>query len=448
MSKQWDDDEQHDENLKASNGNAVDPQEEEGYDAFDWSSADNESPILVSQDDADQEDNDELREDDSDYFGELIGDDGSDPGTMSLGMMGDEQDDDGAHRGEQESDPDEQKKSDQEKKKSKLKTYAMIGGIVVAMGTVLGAGMMMTGPNKGQQPRAPQMDAMAPPADSSNDSDGFGDERQSTAANEFVPKPSAPAAVLPPPSPSMASIPQAELNQQNTFTPGAAMESQVAAALLDRLPAGMDHSAVSRDTSPELVEKTNMLAAAIGEIKRQHDDTSRRLQEIEKSGNQAGVSTELDARMAKIESGLESLTGTVQSMQKELTAVTKKMAGAPAKTQTKSASSKPAPANQTAKAAPSKETQKTDNKTQKASAPAKKAATKPSDTFTVAKRYSVVATYPSTTSGKMTAEKAWITDGNKLLQVVVGSKIEDRAKVTRIEGTTVYTSHGTIRATK
>lgn len=69
-----------------------------------------------------------------------------------------------------------------------------------------------------------------------------------------------------------------------------------------------------------------------------------------------------------------------------------------------------------------------------APAPKKVAAPKPN-----LKRFSVVATYPSGSN----PEKAWVTDGNKLHELRVGSRIGG-ATVTAIEGTTVKTSAGNI----
>lgn len=57
--------------------------------------------------------------------------------------------------------------------------------------------------------------------------------------------------------------------------------------------------------------------------------------------------------------------------------------------------------------------------------------------------FKVVATYPVTQQPGMLPEKAWITDGESLVQVKVGSSVAG-AQVTRIEGTTVFTTRGTI----
>lgn len=59
--------------------------------------------------------------------------------------------------------------------------------------------------------------------------------------------------------------------------------------------------------------------------------------------------------------------------------------------------------------------------------------------------YAVVATYPSTTQPGMAPEKAWVTDGQRLIQLKVGSSI-DGARVTKLEGTNVVTTRGTISA--
>lgn len=61
--------------------------------------------------------------------------------------------------------------------------------------------------------------------------------------------------------------------------------------------------------------------------------------------------------------------------------------------------------------------------------------------------YRVVATYPATQTAGMPAQKAWVTNGQKLIEVVVGSSING-ARVTGIQGVTVQTSAGTILAAK
>ncbi|MNU11379.1 hypothetical protein D3C72_2591780 [compost metagenome] len=62
-------------------------------------------------------------------------------------------------------------------------------------------------------------------------------------------------------------------------------------------------------------------------------------------------------------------------------------------------------------------------------------------------KFSVVATYPPTSKAGMSPERAWVTDGEKLVEVKVGSTVAG-ARITKIEGTTVYTSTGAIRAAK
>lgn len=73
------------------------------------------------------------------------------------------------------------------------------------------------------------------------------------------------------------------------------------------------------------------------------------------------------------------------------------------------------------------------------------AAAKPADVGVSG--FSVVATYPSTTQPGMQPQKAWVTNGERLVELQVGASLNG-ARVTKIEGTTVHTTRGVIRAAK
>jgi len=58
-------------------------------------------------------------------------------------------------------------------------------------------------------------------------------------------------------------------------------------------------------------------------------------------------------------------------------------------------------------------------------------------------QYQVVATYPSTEKAGMQAQRAWVTNGEQLVELKVGATIQG-ARVIRIEHTTVHTTAGVI----
>lgn len=315
---------------------------------------------------------------------------------------------------EESSHDDESEQEDRgaepEKKKSKLKAYALAGGMGLFVFSVLGAGFMMT-----QGPSAPATAPVTPvaaaPADYELDS-----------AADIAP---APVEVHEP----------AQEPSRSVIAPPAGLDLDMEPRIQER---PIDHGSTltsqdpSADVLNDLLGKTDMLAAALTQLK---GDADARIERIDSGASQVKerVSSN-DKRITELEGQVKELTDFIQAMKDKQTRSSSKPAAK------KPAASKPAPKPESA---PKPVAAKPSSTKPVVSA---QPVTKPQAPAGV-RGFSVVATYPSTTSPGVKPEKAWITNGEQLVQVVVGSVVNG-AKVTGIQGTTVYTSHGVIRSPK
>lgn len=338
--------------------------------------------------------------------------DDDDPANDDFGLntdtQGDFPDDGDDEDDDLDDEPDELETSasSEPKKENKLKTYGILAGVAVVLAGVLGGGYVLTKPNPSTSQRAMKQDM--PPA--------------------FDPQPAQQQAAPSQPTPPAQPIQSIE---QPSYEPQLDLQSEqrIEPRTLDQVPTVAEPvqevtPTVDLSQLVELGEKTDFLASALTDVKRQSDAYAPRIDEIE-------------AKLATLNDRLQELMDRLDAVSQDLGPIKTKFDEDKAKAEeaekkaqerrqrasNKKPAAKPATKSQTAtpKAAPAKP------------APASVAG------------YSVVATYPSTTSAGMQPEKAWVTNGQRLLQVMVGSKVGS-ATVTRIEGTTVFTTQGEIRS--
>lgn len=334
-------------------------------------------------------------------------------------------DDDGDDDGDDDDDDGGVSAQEDKPKPNKLKLYALIAGIGTLLVGVIGGGLYMNGTfgsrsAPAQEPR-PQM-AVVPAAD----------QRAAQPAQRVAPE----DRLAPKAAPGNLDLDTPARIQERPIDRPADRAAR-SPAPVDGPDASSSISAVdARDTLSdqqqvmidELSEKADMLAGAVtkfrSEINASIEPMAKDLTGAQTTlGNHEERLNALEAKIKEINDAIDALSKSKPST-RPATQPAAKPANKPA---AKPAAAPPKPASR------------------QASGPAEKPAA-PSSVGSLA-GYSVVATYPSTTSKGVSPQKAWVTNGERLIQLTVGSMIEG-AKVSRIEGTNVHTNRGVIRAPK
>lgn len=169
---------------------------------------------------------------------------------------------------------------------------------------------------------------------------------------------------------------------------------------------------------------------------RQHSDP---IVEFEEQVNFiADALLELTERVEKNAESIKSLDEKTQDHEKRISALEKKIESEGAA----KSESKPAPKAQPKPKAEPKPAPKAESKPKAAPKPAPKKVAAPAPTSSLSK-YKMIGVYPSSSSG-VAPQLAWVMDGERLIEVSVGSTF-DGLRVTRIENNTVYTNRGAIR---
>lgn len=336
-----------------------------------------------------------------------------------------------------------------EKKKKKLKTYALMGGIVVVMGGILLAGMrsgevdqssseyrevagsMEVGGEASQLralDRNPSTIEIVEP--SSSDRGLQGEDYEVTYGSEGRVYDYDEEQSLEP-SPQQQALAEREAPQSDVIkvysdggyaTQGANNDDEII------------HHAVSEfmNEITVLSEKSELLAKSVFQLKEETEAISAQTAKITE------VTTEHDARLIALEKFMKEV------QEKGVPVAAKAKAPAPknpavAKIPTEP-KKKPTRAQAELKPQGPKhtisitETEVASGKPVTPSAPAAKGALG---------SFKVVGVYPSERMG-VSPEKAWVTDSETLIEVIVGSSLNG-AKVTKIEGNAVYTNRGIIR---
>ena len=397
------------------------------------------APMLQSRDSEQSEDNAEG----DDPFAQLESE-AADPGDSGLpddddpeseGDEGEGYDDDGSGY-----DPDEEGVEgahSERKPASKLKTYALIGGIAVAMVGMVGGGLYVKMSKKSapgpvqvaalppepvaQEPVKPQPVTPAKPVQSP----------QPVQPATQPPAPQPPAAVTPPPPAPVQAEPVQAVEQE---APAPAQASQPEVLETAEVRVDVAEPQVDAEAIEDLRKKTDMLAEV---VLRAQDRLGSVADDV--SDKHASVESDLqshDKRLDALEAAIDELREAIQKLEPKKVAAKKAVAKPRAKPVPKEPAKAQTPTDSKVKT-PTSSIRVREVPAQRASAGgAAKGVT----------GYAVVATYPSSEPG-VTPQRAWVTNGEKLVEVAVGSSIEG-ARVTKIDGTTVYTSMGAIHAAR
>lgn len=328
-----------------------------------------------------------------------------------------------------EDDGDDDAAQEDKPKPNKLKLYALIAGIGTLLVGVIGGGLYMNGTfgsrsAPAQEPR-PQM-AVVPAAD----------QRAAQPSQRVAPEdrlaPKAAPGNLDLDTPARIQerpIDRPADRSARSLTP---VEGQDIASSMNTAEARDALSEQQQAMIDELSEKADMLAGAVTKFR---SEINASIEPMAK--DLTGAQTTLgnhEERLNALEAKIKEINDAIDALNKSKPAT--KPAARPAAKPANKPAEKPA-------ASPSKPS--SPQASGSAGQPAEKPAA-PSSVGSLA-GYSVVATYPSTTSKGVSPQKAWVTNGERLIQVTVGSTIEG-AKVSRIEGTNVHTNRGIIRAPK
>jgi len=176
--------------------------------------------------------------------------------------------------------------------------------------------------------------------------------------------------------------------------------------------------------------------ALVDDLVAQTDELSKMMEQA-RSDIQLGqtrslaVLTRHDERLNSLEEAVKALSSTIEELKKPAT----KPASKPA---VKTATAKDTAGNKAVASSAKPKTTQTPAK-----AAAARSAPAPRQAETNLNQYQVVATYPSTEKAGMQAQRAWVTNGEQLVELKVGATIQG-ARVTRIEHTTVHTTAGII----
>lgn len=323
---------------------------------------------------------------------------------------------------------------DEQPKKSKLKTILLLGGVgLLVIGGMGGAIAYKL------SPKAPAGSAAVVPTDvpvpvpaatptpkvaSAVTMPAQPVPPAPPASSEAV-QPIAPAVSETQPSPTQ---PQSPLSSSGIQTDAPTPITGVQPAQASQYPAPQDRrietaAASMNEDVVKLNAKSEVLAKALvmtsekaGEQQAELDDHGKRI-------------AALEVAMEDMKDRLEKLEAAKQPPKKADKPPVKKAAPPAAKSPSDAKPSAAKPAAPSPRPAPTRAD----------------AAAKPADAGVSG--FSVVATYPSTTQPGMQPQKAWVTNGERLVELQTGATLNG-ARVTKIEGTTVHTTRGVIRAAK
>ena len=350
--------------------------------------------------------------------------------------------DDYAHESEGEVDGDENEdeegESEPPKKKSNLKTYLILGGIATGLVSVIGGTLAIK--SSMSSSKAPAPVAVQP---------AFGSSAPVQAPVQSAAPVQVPPQVQPQAQPQAQPVtpqaqPQRSVAQPQPGTPEALeAQSRDANAAAGRQPVSRDDffafmkkvdtlSAVFLQTQNETKKRLDAQDEAIARLESLYKD---RLEDSDKKHEQ------IEEELRLLKEQLTEMQGTVDALSAKLlpkkqAAPPPKAAPAPADTR---ATPKPAPVVQ-AKPAPEP---KPAPVAPPAPKPEQAPAPKPAPKVLSINGFNVVATYPAV-GGDVKSQRAWVTNGQKLIEVSVGSRIGN-AVITSINGSTVVTSEGSIK---
>jgi hypothetical protein len=321
---------------------------------------------------------------------------------------------------------------DEKPKKSKLKTILLLGGVGLLVFGGMGGAIIYK-----MSPKKPAGSAMVVPTDVPAPA--------ATPTPKVPPSVPAPAKPVPPAAPEaieegqptapavrevQPSPPQLQGSLSTSAVPPdvPAPVSAAQPAQSSQYPAPQDRSieTAAASVNEDLVKlntKSEVLAKAL-------------VLTSEKAGQQQAELDDHGKRIAALEVAVVGLTDRLEKLEAAKQPSTqaakppvKKAAPPPAKSASDAKPTAPKPAAPVPRPAPARAD----------------AAAKPADTGVGG--FSVVATYPSTTQPGMQPQKAWVTNGERLVELQIGATLNG-ARVTKIEGTTVHTTRGVIRAAK
>ena len=355
--------------------------------------------------------------------------------------------------------------------KSKLKTYALVGGIGVVVVSLMGGAVMYKSSlakNRGTPSQSIPMDVVPveAPIEPVVVKPQPKAKPQATAAERNMAPISAIAAVNSENTPK--PVPYVRPDQAAQANPPAQPEQYVAIAqpsqldqpgeVVEPVPPPMfvkasDEATEQEQSTPseegddssseistkqfdDLQAKADMLAQV---MLRSQDRVNTRIDEAIAAQEKAAEAIEdHEKRITALEEAITDLREAIEGLTPKKKAVTK---------------SKPAPkAKATVKESKKAEPSKGEDEKDYSPTPSIRMKVEPirakakSGKSANVQGYSVVATYPSTNPG-VAPERAWVTNGEKLVEVTVGSSVSG-ARVTKIDGTNVHTSAGTIRVAR
>ncbi len=354
-----------------------------------------------------------------------------------------------------------------DKKKSKLKTYAMLGGIGVALASAVGGTMMYKQSKKNAMNYEPpaaitQMQVendVAPiqkpaPLQSAPNGSKLPPATFDPKTGNPTQQPQIPSQV-PQQTPQVQAPASLPVGQNNPSAQAAQPAQPVTQPVAQTTQQPDQQTASAVNTAPEQVQQSVRGPQSTGEVTagsiedlsakadklavyfvQLRDQTNNRMGAYEKAIGELGKGLgQQGAKIAELEEAISEMRETVRKLSEK--AGLNKAKAEPKKEQKSEAKQEAKAAKQSEKSAEIKSEKPAEQK------PA--AEQKPRAGGLGG--YRVVATYPSTTQSAMPAQKAWITNGEKLIEVVVGSTING-AKITGFEGTKVITTAGVIYPAK
>lgn len=345
----------------------------------------------------------------------------------------------------------------QGKKASGLKVKLLVGAIAVALGSMVGGVYMLKASNS----KAPAASKGGPdriPSVSASDPDPMPlpvakVESEPKIMPKAAPAPvlqaeqGTPVAALPAPVPEPAPEPLPPRVQQAQQPEPPDLTGQIGVAPAS-VPIGdvrieqIERALVDiRFQQEDASKKSEIVASSVVKAKAITDNHEQRIADLAEQVAVLLAWREEILVQERAEKAAQELAR-LQAEKEEADRLAKEQAEADEKAAKRKPKAKPAKEKAVEKPARKPEQKKTEPKKAEP-APAKVEAKKAASTGV--KNFVVVATYPSTTQPGMQPERAWVTDGQKLVEVKVGSVING-AKVTGISGTTVTTSAGSIKS--
>jgi|GEM_PF-5661060 len=277
-------------------------------------------------------------------------------------------------------------------KMSKGKTYAIMAGALVAVATLVGGGLYVKANRAAGAHRAEQAQA---------------------------PLVAAPEEVVQPEVISMPSPPRTVPVTTPTTQPPGLKSSP---SMLDKAPeANVPSTVATTDGGRTDEDGSSHVQLLSGTVKALEEEVVKQRKEID---DVKSMMEGIHKQLVHLREGQEQVAASI----KEAAAAKPKQVAKPAVSSMRS-SSPSTSANVKATAAAS-------------TAPPQRVRKAP-PASSINTKFAVVATYPSTPNAGMAPERAWVTDGEKLVEVRVGSQIGG-ARVTKIVGTTVKTTAGDI----